>query len=108
MQRGSKVPMSDPLFETEDILRSLGLDDDMEETMEMDRVVWNSSIQTDVETKLLANRPPSTSAGPSRKPSRLSSHHQSPLLCRTIGRHSGRDRETRVQRLLQHYIQIKN
>ncbi|KAJ6223213.1 hypothetical protein RDWZM_001758 [Blomia tropicalis] len=62
MQRGSKVPMSDPLFETEDILRSLGLDDDMEETMEMDRVVWNSSIQTDVETKLLANRPPSTSA----------------------------------------------
>ncbi|KAJ6216094.1 hypothetical protein RDWZM_010594 [Blomia tropicalis] len=62
MQRGSKPPTSDPLFETEDILRSLGLDDDMEETMEIDRVVWNSSIQKDVETKLLADHPPSTSA----------------------------------------------
>ena len=39
MQRGSKPPTSDPLFETEDILGSLGLDDDMEETMEIDRVV---------------------------------------------------------------------
>ncbi|KAI2808908.1 hypothetical protein BLOT_000049 [Blomia tropicalis] len=62
MQRGSKPPTSDPLFETEDILGSLGLDDDMEETMEIDRVVWNSSIQKDVETKLLADHPPSTSA----------------------------------------------
>ncbi|KAJ6218360.1 hypothetical protein RDWZM_009517 [Blomia tropicalis] len=62
MQRGSKSSTSDPLFEAEDILRTLGLEDDLEETMEMDRVVWNSSIQQDAETKLLADRPPSTSA----------------------------------------------